>query len=174
MNQGTSLFAQDTNGGFDTFWRGNYELGPFAAAKSLVQQNSLGFDGISLTAPQEAAAVNRITFGVASPESTINAMAHGTFDAHRGPVIRLYWSFFHRIPDAGGLNYWVKKNTTGTNLNTIADSFAKSSEFTTAYGSLSNDAFVKLVYGNVLGRTPDAAGLALSNQTYRLNRSAVA
>jgi hypothetical protein len=74
--------------------------------------------------------------------------------------MRLYWAFFHRMPDLNGLNYWVKKYDGGTTLKGIANSFAKSSEFTTKYGSVSNDAFITLVYQNVLERNPDTAGKA--------------
>jgi len=48
----------------------------------------------------------------------------------------------------------------GSSLASVALAFAKSSEFTTKYGALNNSQFVTLVYQNVLGRNPDAAGLA--------------
>jgi uncharacterized protein YkwD len=76
------------------------------------------------------------------------------------PVTRLYYAVFRREPDAGGLNYWVRLNQAGHRLENIATMFAESPEFRTAYGSLSNAAFVQLVYRNVLERAPDAGGLA--------------
>ena len=45
-------------------------------------------------------------------------------------------------------------------LAQVSQSFAESAEFVSRYGSLSNDSFVNLVYQNVLGRQPDAAGKA--------------
>ena len=45
-------------------------------------------------------------------------------------------------------------------LNTISQAFAGSPEFIGTYGSLNNAQFVTLVYSNVLGRAPDAFGLA--------------
>ena len=45
-------------------------------------------------------------------------------------------------------------------MNTISQAFAGSPEFIGTYGSLNNSQFVTLVYQNVLGRAPDAAGLA--------------
>jgi hypothetical protein len=85
--------------------------------------------------------------------------AHGSFDDHRGPVIRLDWAFFERLPDLNGLDYWVNKKTSGMTLKQIATSFAKSSEFKNKYGPLSDTGFITLVYQNVLERDPDQAGL---------------
>jgi hypothetical protein len=42
----------------------------------------------------------------------------------------------------------------------VADFFTASPEFQATYGALDNTAFVTLLYGNVLGRAPDAGGLA--------------
>jgi len=64
------------------------------------------------------------------------------------------------MPDLNGLNYWVHKYEGGKTLKAIANDFAKSSEFKTKYGAVSNDAFITLVYQNVLERNPDAAGKA--------------
>ena len=47
----------------------------------------------------------------------------------------------------------------GMSLNAAASAFIASAEFTRAYGSAPSDAdFVKLLYQNVLQRTPDANG----------------
>jgi hypothetical protein len=76
------------------------------------------------------------------------------------PIARLYFAAFQRIPDHGGLLYWVNVHAQGTPLATIAEVFATSPEFLATYGALTNDAFVTLLYQNVLGRAPDAEGLA--------------
>jgi hypothetical protein len=76
------------------------------------------------------------------------------------PIARLYFAAFQRIPDYGGLLYWVNVHAQGTPLATIADAFATSPEFLATYGALSNEAYVTLLYQNVLGRAPDAGGLA--------------
>lgn len=76
------------------------------------------------------------------------------------PVARLYFAYFLRIPDFGGLMYWVDRYSQGTTLNEISDFFAASEEFQTTYGSLSNAEFVNLIYQNVLGREADSGGLA--------------
>ncbi|MCU1368955.1 MAG: hypothetical protein JWO77_149 [Ilumatobacteraceae bacterium] len=80
--------------------------------------------------------------------------------AERHPVIRLYFAFFKRSPDVSGANYWINKRRNGTNLNTIASTFAASSEFQTKYGKLANEDFVKQIFVNVFDRQPDPSGLA--------------
>lgn len=75
-------------------------------------------------------------------------------------VIRLYRAYFLRIPDHGGLAYWLQRRGQGASLASISASFATSSEFQNRYGGLTHSQFVSLVYGNVLGRQPDAAGRA--------------
>ena len=76
------------------------------------------------------------------------------------PVIRLFFAYFLRKPDPSGLNYWLGKRRAGTTLNKISSTFAASSEFRRRYGALSNNAFVRLVYQNVLGRQGDAGGIS--------------
>ncbi len=82
------------------------------------------------------------------------------FQGSIAPVARLYFAYFLRIPDYSGLSFWAGYYRDGNPLANIANFFAQSTEFTTAYGSLSNGDFVTLVYNNVLGRAPDAGGLA--------------
>lgn len=74
-----------------------------------------------------------------------------------GPVARLYEAYFLRAADAEGLAYW---SNTDMPLVGISESFAASSEFKSRYGTLSNQAFVELVYDNVLRRPADPEGLA--------------
>lgn len=57
------------------------------------------------------------------------------------------------------MNFWSARRRTGTPLDTVSQSFAGSSEFTNRYGSLSNRAYVQLVYQNVLGRPGDTGGV---------------
>ena len=76
------------------------------------------------------------------------------------PVARLYFAYFLRIPDSGGLNHWIGRHRAGESLLSISDQFATSAEFKATYGALDNAQFVRRVYTNVLARDPDAAGLA--------------
>lgn len=91
--------------------------------------------------------------------------------ARRGPLVRLYRAYFKRWPDAAGQAYWVGKMRAGTSLTKVSDSFAAVPEFKSMYGSRTNAEFVTLVYNNVLGRDPDAAGHAY--WLGRLNRGAI-
>lgn len=90
----------------------------------------------------------------------LNPIAVSTTFKYRGQVVRLYKAFFGRLPDIAGLDHWVDARRSGVSLSEIADAFAASAEFTARYGHLSNDRFVDLLYGNVLGRAPDDDGRA--------------
>lgn len=83
------------------------------------------------------------------------------FQGAIAPVARLYYAYFNRIPDLPGFEYWLYQYGTGTSsLDAISQAFAGSPEFIGTYGPLNNSQFVTLVYQNVLGRAPDAGGLA--------------
>ncbi len=97
--------------------------------------------------------------------TTRKALALAFFDSAEfggaiAPVARLYFAYFLRIPDYAGLTRWIAQSRAGMPLETISQHFANSFEFFQRYGSLDNGQFVSLVYDNVLGRPPDAAGLA--------------
>ncbi len=77
-------------------------------------------------------------------------------------VYLLYQAAFDRMPDYAGLEYWAGQADAQqfTALH-LADIFIAAPEFSAKYGANpDNDAFVGALYSNVLGRTPDAAGLA--------------
>jgi hypothetical protein len=70
---------------------------------------------------------------------------------HVESVIRLYQSMFGRVPDKGGLDYWVD---TGWSIEQIADAFAQTAEFQQHYGSGAVTAeVIESMYSNLLGRT---------------------
>ncbi|WP_193068778.1 DUF4214 domain-containing protein [Halomonas sp. 3D7M] len=81
------------------------------------------------------------------------------FDAPVDPLLRLYDAAFDRTADGKGLGYWLDVSESA-NLNDIADSFVGSEEFARQYGSIENDAYIELMYENVLERASDAAGQA--------------
>ncbi|MGI9611081.1 MAG: DUF4214 domain-containing protein [Acidimicrobiia bacterium] len=86
-------------------------------------------------------------------------------DSLQGPQLgdqirRLYLAYFDREPDAAGFAAWKVVRATGASLDAVSAEFAASPEFQNTYGALDNGAFVDLVYNNVLGRDPDAAGRA--------------
>jgi hypothetical protein len=75
------------------------------------------------------------------------------------PTVRLYSAYLTRVPDAGGLNYWLNKRRSGQTLSRMSSSFAGSKEFIRRYGSMTNRQFVENIYANVLQRAGDPAGM---------------
>ena len=67
-----------------------------------------------------------------------------------------YVTFFNRPADVAGLNYW--SNYTGSDVD-LYNTFAQSAEYTSLFAGQNNTATVNTIYGNLLGRTPDVAGL---------------
>jgi len=77
------------------------------------------------------------------------------------PVAQLYYATFNRIPDAGGLAYWMEAFQNGSSIEEISNGFVGSQEFQDKYGSaVDDDAFLELLYQNVFNRAPDAEGKA--------------
>ena len=81
-------------------------------------------------------------------------------------VIREYQGAFGTVPDQGGVAFWVHAIDNGTaSLATLSIAFANSPQFATTFGGANattpaNTALVTAMYQNVLGRAPDAPGLA--------------
>lgn len=153
----TNLVQADTNGAADAFVQGYQPLGPFPGYVTMAARMHADF---GLSPAKNAAVQADLENGRLTPGHFIARSAHDPIWAqHREPVARLYQAFFHRAPDLNGLNYWIKKRAGGTKLSVIAASFAGSSEFKTAYGTVGPKEFVTLVYANVLDRKPDTGGL---------------
>jgi hypothetical protein len=79
-----------------------------------------------------------------------------------GAAFRLYQAAFDRMPDAGGLTYWIDSldNRTG-DLSWAATNFIASAEFQDTYGTpgtVSDAAFIDLLYRNVLHRPAEGDG----------------
>jgi beta-glucanase (GH16 family) len=86
------------------------------------------------------------------------SVAHG---AHAQVVYELYQAAYGRAPDAGGFSFWTGAADAGVSVKALADSFIAAPEFTQIYGSNpSNATYVAELYSHVLGRAPDAGGLA--------------
>ncbi len=80
-------------------------------------------------------------------------------DKVAGQAYRIYKAAFNRIPDTGGLGYWIAQMDKGMNAVDVSARFIDSPEFRTLYGqNPSNADFLTKVYSNVLGRTPDQGG----------------
>ncbi len=135
------------------------DVTPFDGVPALVTQQYVDFTGRAPTTSERSAAVANIRAGKVAPEGYVASMRNRPeWGGVRAPMTRLYSAYFGRLPDTAGLTYWSKKLRTGTSLAKASATFAASSEFKRKYGSLSNGAFVDLVYRNVLHRKADPSG----------------
>ncbi len=134
---------------------------PFPSTSSFASIQFVDFAGRSPTSSELTSWTTALTAGTTSPASRVVAVAQGSYWKPRvEPVTRLFYAYFQRPPDTGGLGYWSGKVRAGTKLDAVSSAFAASSEFKTTYGSLTNQGFVNLVYQNVLGRPGDSSGIA--------------
>ena len=114
-----------------------------------------GFSVMSNADRSTVSAVNVERVGFA--DATIALDVDG---GHGGEVYRLYQAAFKRIPDKGGLGYWIGAMDGGLSLQSIADGFVHSHEFRNLYGANpTNTDLVNAMYRNVFGREADAPGL---------------
>jgi len=82
-------------------------------------------------------------------------------------IAGLYVAFFNRAPDMSGLSYWTNRaNIAQTNgqgasgvFKELSKGFATHPVFTSTYASLDDEAFVKAIYVNSLGREGDSEGI---------------
>ncbi|WP_099868076.1 DUF4214 domain-containing protein [Pararhizobium haloflavum] len=83
-------------------------------------------------------------------------------DGHAGKAYRLYEAAFDRDPDPAGLGFWVRHLEEGDgNFVAMAALFLKSEEFQGKFGALEDDeAFVEMLYQNILDRAGEAEGIA--------------
>ena len=65
-----------------------------------------------------------------------------------------------RDPDAAGLSYWLLQLQAGQTRFEMLENFIRSDEFSKARAGLTDTQFVTSLYAGLLGRAPDAAGLA--------------
>jgi hypothetical protein len=79
--------------------------------------------------------------------------------SNAGKAYRLYQAAFDRIPDPGGVGFWMSALDKGMSLVKIAEGFIGSPEYIKAYGGLNNHDLVTKYYQNILHRAPEGAGL---------------
>lgn len=132
----------------------------FASIEAFAGQVAGDFEMAPPTSADLASFESSLADGSINPEFAVRAANIAQPWATRlHPVVRLYSAYFGRPPDPSGLRFWTAKRAAGVSLAKISATFADSSEFRRTYGSLSNLAFVQLVYQNVLDRPADAGGL---------------
>ena len=138
----------------------------------LLYQNVLGREGEAsgvqfyLDAFNNGATRGDVVVGFAnSPEfqfrTQVESDAYATsefLEDAAGKIFRLYDAAFDRIPDAGGFDFNIQALDDGLTVGDLVPNFFNSPEFQNTYGQLSDDAFIELLYENVLGREPDAGG----------------
>jgi hypothetical protein len=117
-------------------------------------------DGRAPTAGELAIWTKAVDDGAPAGLLAVNRLGGAHWASTVEPIVRLYQAYFGRPPDPSGLAYWIRRRRGGDRLSRTAAAFAATTEFTRAYGELGNADFASLVYGNVLGREADAAGLA--------------
>jgi hypothetical protein len=117
--------------------------------------------GTAPTAAEKSSWLSQLNSGSKLPGDLVVALRGGT-DATTNvdPTVRLYSAYLTRVPDAGGLNFWLGRRRAGWTLSKISNNFAVSKEFIRRYGSLTNRKFVENIYANVLQRPGEEAGMA--------------
>ena len=134
---------------------------PFANPRENARQQYRDVLGREATNIEAAWWANRMQRdGDSATPLTTNLLQSPEANGRTWSVPRLYFAYFLRRPDHGGLAYWWDRLHGGTaSLGGISGAFATSSEFISEYGNLGDGGFVRRVYRNVLGREPDPSGL---------------
>ena len=94
-----------------------------------------------------------------SPENIELSSTAPPMTAPAMEVLRLYRAAFGRVPDAGGLEFWVGQRNGGSSLTNLAGSFIASPEASGYLDTAEDSLFVEALYGNVLNRNADDPGL---------------
>jgi uncharacterized protein YkwD len=133
---------------------------PYNSWSHLVDQVYRQMIGRLPTAGERSQWVATLQSGTSSPGDLVANLRQS---AHHRTVVdqvtRLYRAYFLRIPDRGGLEYWIAQRLAGKSLLSISAFFARSSEFVELYGDKTNREFVELIYENILGRPGEPDGV---------------
>jgi hypothetical protein len=148
MTDGPGSTLYDGGDGFDTIVFGGSGTPSFARAEGELRV-TIGGDTDRLINVETIVAGTKTYFNLSGTDATI---------------ARLYSAAFARAPDAAGLAVQENALHLGITPLQLAQNFIASAEFNALYGNvnaLSNSQYATALYSNVLGRTPDAAGLAV-------------
>jgi hypothetical protein len=138
---------------------GGGDFSPFSSAEDLVYRQFVDFLRHPGTYDGRKWWYDRLQTGATNRNALVVSLLESSeLQARSASSVRLYLAYFGRIPDHSGLRYWWGQMDRGVGLRQVSSSFAASPEFASRYGALSDSGFVDLVYRNVLGRAPDAAG----------------
>jgi Ca2+-binding RTX toxin-like protein len=127
-----------------------------ALAGYTVTQNGAGLVVTDKSGPEGSdtlAGIERLLFADGALAFDVDGVA--------GKAYQLYAAAFDRVPDLGGLGFWLSAMDRGTSLVDVATEFTKAPEFIQMYGAQRNaEDFLIKVYQHVLHRTPDPGGYA--------------
>lgn len=125
-------------------------------------EDSVVIQGMNNSSNRDVAfSVETLRFSDYSVNLSIQANAKLISTQNLRTLEELYVAFFNRVPDADGLNYWIKQIQKGMNIAQIAESFYTAAlQFSKETGyteSATNTDFVRIIYKNVLGRFAETA-----------------
>lgn len=104
---------------------------------------------------------SKLSFTDFSVDLSLGTLVPQISETQLRSLIELYIAFFNRVPDAEGMNYWIRQLLAGKSVSQIADSFYAAGllypDLTGYTANMSNADFVKILYKNVLGRTGTSA-----------------
>ena len=134
---------------------------PWSSGPVAVNELFTWMTGVGPTDAEKTSWVSQLDAGTKLPGDLVAALRVGPdATANVDPTVRLYSAYLTRIPDAGGLNFWLGRRRNGWTLSRISNNFASSAEFKRRYGSLTNRKFVENIYANVLERAGEETGIA--------------
>lgn len=105
--------------------------------------------------------IERLDFSDHSYNLLVSAIARGVDAKVIDTLVDFYIAYFNRVPDAGGIAYWIEQYQNGKSLDEIAAEFYEAGVYYRAITGYSADMpladFIGVLYKNVLGRGGDAA-----------------
>ncbi|HEX2575590.1 MAG TPA: Ig-like domain repeat protein [Aquihabitans sp.] len=136
------------------------QVPPFTTLDAFIGRQYTDFTGKAPTTTELDTWRTRISTGTHTPEGLMQAASTNPYTTKVAQVLRTYYAYHRTIPVQATLDTWTSRYRAGTHtLAAISQSMATNAEFVAKYGNLSNTNFAKLIYTNVLQRTPDTTGL---------------
>jgi len=131
-------------------------------ANCSISQTFTGYlvtDTVGGTGIKTVSNISSLQFSDTIANLTVAADAKTISPTQLTSLTELYIAYFNRVPDASGLDYWIKALVGGQTLAQIGSSFYEAA-ISPAYAPLTgysptmtNADFVRIIYANVLGRT---------------------
>lgn len=97
--------------------------------------------------------------GSAAAQAQAQAPKALTCDAVGDHTYRLYRTLFGRVPDEGGLRYWVSLRRQGFTADNVAYWMMQGPESQRLFQGMNDTQFIASIYHNLLRRSPDVGGL---------------